>query len=352
MAADDRYATIGCGLWTWQPFVKLTSDSKVLWLNLYTSAAAKRSVPGLWPGTLHGMADDARLTTNAAYNALDELTHAKYACHDGIVRPMVEFDPEHRLARLTMLPDHFEGPHNYQSLSGSWTKFRSLPSCPLRDSHIPLMWWLVSKREPDWARITKPEARTTAERGWNLTRDTWRRTYGTISVPVVPTFQPLSSSDTSTPLQPSLFGGPTETPPNGSQKQNSINPGTLIHDPIHQPWTGSWMGSSTGSGSGSGSGSSFSGDSGSEAGGVENAHEGHVDHLSADVKGLVFGPWGSGARLSLVPGPGEPVAAPEPEPVDYVTEARNAHTGDLKQATADVAASLGIADLLPKNWTT
>ncbi len=180
-SAELRHTSIGCGLWTWKPWISLPAQPRLLWLALYSTASAKRSVPGLWPGTLHGMADEVRLTLNETYGALTELCAGQ--------DPLVVYDEDSRLARLTKLLDVAERAHNDRALYGWWTRFRSLTASPLRDVHVPLLWWLVSSGNVS-----------------DKMREAWNSTFGTIKIPSsVPLFRPPGSNDTSTPEQTCLF---------------------------------------------------------------------------------------------------------------------------------------------------
>lgn len=188
MASSTTRATIvGCSLWLWEPFMSLESgDAQMLWLMLYTSPEAKMSVPGLWIGNVETMSDIIRRSRNATWNALDELVRAG----------LVEFDQRHRIARLLQLPDAHERAHNDKAIYSWWTRFKALPGVPIRDAHVPLLWWMISSQ----GKYTP------------AMEQAWTTTFGTIAVPI--STQPLqrpSSYDTGTPTQPSLFsasGGP------------------------------------------------------------------------------------------------------------------------------------------------
>jgi len=308
--ASERYTPIGCGLWTWKPWIDRGSDARLLWLALYTSSGAKRSVPGLWPGTLHGMADDCRLSLNQTYNALDELIGAK----------LVDFDSEQRLARLTCLPDTHDRAHNGQALSGWWTRFCSLPKCTLRDAHVGLLWTLVSAGRPDFTGKTD-EQKLKLQKGWDSMIGTWRRTFGTIDIPKqLPASSKLSSSDTGTVVQPSLFAPKQILGPDlGSSDFKYSDPPamdqpTMAHGPdqdqdLDLPESGGEGGSG--------------GEGATPDGGPTN---------------LVPGPW----RLQLVP------AEPEPDPTTGTSEAQNEYRREMKRAIAEAAATSGIGWIVPQ----
>ncbi len=304
--ANERYTPIGCGLWSWQPWVARGSDARLLWLALYTSPGSKRSVPGLWPGTLHGMSDDSHLTLNQTYNALDELVAAK----------MVEFDQEHRLARLTALPDAHDRAHNSQALSGWWTRFCSLPKCALRDAAVGVLWWMVAAGRPVLEGRTE-EQKLSLQKGWNKMIATWRNTFGTIDIPkATQSYQPLSSNDTGTKVQPSLFGlNDISMPKAGSNEISHSDPRpmdqpTMPHGP--DPDQDLDLPESGGGGSGEGS-----------ANGRAN---------------VVPGPW----RLQLVP------VEPEPDPGIAAAEAGNERQREMRQVMAEAAGVAGIGWIVPK----
>lgn len=208
---EERYTPMGCALWAWRPFPHLrfrdiAPESKVLWLQLYTDPSAKRSVTGLWPGTLNGMSDVSGLSQNATYTALGDLVEKK----------LVQWDADNWLARLTTLPDALDRAHNAQAISGWWTRFKTLPACALRDSHVPLLWWMVQQGKCEPMMLAR-----------------WKMTFGTITIPTQMTpFQPPGSSDTSTVVQPSLFG-----PRNSIINKNSYTGPPPVDGPSMAPPT-------------------------------------------------------------------------------------------------------------------
>ena len=97
------FTRLGASLWDWEPWTELpTAESRLLWLALYTSAEAKRHVPGLWQGGFGAMSDAARMRTDVVIEALDVL----------IDRYLVEYDRKFKVLRLCELPDTDEYPTN------------------------------------------------------------------------------------------------------------------------------------------------------------------------------------------------------------------------------------------------
>lgn len=263
------------------------SEAFKLWLGLYTSQNAKRSVPGLWPGSLYGMSEDTRLPLNNTFNALGELVEKK----------LVEFDEAHRLARLTQLPDALERAHTQFAIKGWWTRFTSLPACPLRDAHVPLLWWMIQQGKVGQSMV-----------------DMWRMTFGTVAVPVhVPPFQPPGSADTGTEVQPSLFGVRNLSP---KKNNNSDDPPSMGLSMPH---------------------------------GWPHGLDQDQDLDQVSEKG---DPEGGGAiarpHLQLVPNLADP--APDNGLVqsaqDEATRARNERAADMKEAFREAAEAAGVTHLL------
>ncbi len=122
------FTRLGTAIWDWEPFIDLDNNTRVLWLALYTSATAKRNVPGLWHGSVASMADAARMQADDTIQSLDKL----------IDRELAEFDTKLRVLRLTSLPDCGESPTNGKTIHGWWNKFTVMtPACAIRDAHVP-----------------------------------------------------------------------------------------------------------------------------------------------------------------------------------------------------------------------
>jgi hypothetical protein len=187
------FTRLGSSIWDWEPWTELGTCARVLWLALFTSAEAKRHVPGLWQGGIPMMADAAHMSADDVRLALDQL----------LERETVEFDARSRVLRLCHLPDAGEFPSNGKVILGWWTRFKTVPACPVRDAHVRTLQWILD---------------TGAERrGTPLTPDhanAWRTTFGTIQIPA-PRKRGIRRltdlSDTSTSVQPSLFGSPVGT---------------------------------------------------------------------------------------------------------------------------------------------
>lgn len=239
----SAFTRLGSSLWDWEPFTSLDPGPQLLWLALYTSAEAKRIVPGLWQGSITAMADASHKPVDETRCYLDKLLE-----HD-----MVEFDVKLRVLRLTQLPDAGESPANPNVLRGWWRKFTTVPACAVRDAHVPLIRWLMDT----WSRDAgKPVTHGHEE--------AWRETFGRIPVPAPRRrgVRRLVDSDTSTSQQPSLFGtvsGSLLLPPEASSVDNSDAVHKVNHsdnsETVSKP-------SGSGSGIGSGSGSPEEGGSG------------------------------------------------------------------------------------------
>lgn len=186
----STYTRVGAGLWSWDPFVDLPPTARCLWLALYTSHEAKRIVPGLFHGSIRSMGEAAHLPA-------DETLHALEAMRD---REMIEFDPKLRVLRLAMLPDAGESPANGRVIRSWWGRFQTVPACGVRDAHITTLRWIMDA----WSR----------ESGKPVSADhetAWRETFGQVAIPKSRRrgVRSLLDSDTSTALQPSLFGSPS-----------------------------------------------------------------------------------------------------------------------------------------------
>lgn len=189
---DERFTAISCHLLRWKRFRGLPSDSILLWIVLYTGEQAKKTVPGLFTGSVYTMADDSNMQPSEADRALCKL----------IDHGLVQYDLENRIARLTELPDTLDRPTNDRALSGWWTRFRTVPGVPIRDAHVPLLHWLATAEIERLIGIGK-------QQGADAMSRVWRQTFETISVPqTLPRYVSPSSSDTGTTTQPSLFGPP------------------------------------------------------------------------------------------------------------------------------------------------
>lgn len=225
--AETRFTRLGCELFYWAPFVALDDSSQILWLTLYASSAAKRLVPGLWHGGIGTITDATpRWTREKTVRYLDTL----------IERRMVEFDQHSSVLRLTQLPDAGERAHNPQALAGWWSRFLLVPACRVRDAHVNLLRWMLEQ-----GHIS------------DTMREGWVKTFGTVKIPSSDARpQLLSSSDTSTKVQPSLFASPAL--PSESDQQDPGSGAWSAHPCLMDAPT-SGLGSGSGSGLGSGSGS-------------------------------------------------------------------------------------------------
>ncbi len=144
---SSRYTSLGTSLWTWRRWTKLGTDSRLLWLALYTGQSAKRLPPGLFTGSVNVMAEESSMDGDVVRACLDDLRGAN----------LIEWDQERRLVRLTEFPDAHERATNPSHLRGWWNSFRTIEECPLRDSHVTTLRWLLDqgviteKMEEAWA---------------------------------------------------------------------------------------------------------------------------------------------------------------------------------------------------------
>ncbi len=192
------FTRLGSSIWDWEPWTELKALPRILWLALYTSAEAKRHVPGLWHGGVPSMADAARMAPDEVILALDHL----------LERELVEYDPKFRVLRLCELPDAGEYPNNGNVLRSWWTRFKTVPTCPVRDSHVRTIAWICDEGAKRSGKAFTPHH-----------KEAWTETFGTIVVPAPRRrgVKRLADSDTSTQVQPSLF--PSLASGNGSTPQ-------------------------------------------------------------------------------------------------------------------------------------
>ncbi len=184
----SSYTRVGTGLWDWEPFTELDMPARNLCLAIYTSAESKRLPTGLWHGGIATLAEASRMSGDMCVNALDDM----------IKSGLMEYDQQRRVVRMTELPDDGERPTNGKMILGWWTKFKTVPACPIRDAHVATLRWLV-----DQGSVTKDH-----EQAWALT-------FATIKIPVS---RPrgrrglVQEGDQVHPSQGSLFSGPTPNP--------------------------------------------------------------------------------------------------------------------------------------------
>lgn len=193
------FTRLGSTIWDWEPWTELDERARILWLALYTSAEARRNVVGLWHGGIPTMADASRMQPDNVRSALDAL----------LERELVEFDAKSRVLRLCALPDPGEYPHNGNVILSWWTRFKSVPECAVRDSHVRTLQWIME----EGAKKSKRSKENTAHHV-----EAWQKTFGTIVVPLSRRrgVRRLADNDTSTHSQPSLFGEPATNMPAGN----------------------------------------------------------------------------------------------------------------------------------------
>src|SRR5262249_20580901 len=119
-------------LWNWEPMTLLDPTAIKLWLVVYTD---KKYSPGLCNGHLVSIVADAGLPVVDADQALD-----RHMSHD-----LAMYDHRTQVLRLTRFPDAGEFPQSPFVLKGWWSRFLQVPQCPVRDSHVPLLRWVLEK---------------------------------------------------------------------------------------------------------------------------------------------------------------------------------------------------------------
>jgi hypothetical protein len=182
------WSALGIEFWAWTRMKPLPVHARYLWLGLYTSAPARRLVPGLFAGSVNLIAEEVNLDPDQTIDALDKL----------LEHQLIELDRERKLVRFTEFPDAHEAAHNASHVKGWWNRFTTVPACDLRNAHIRALRWLLD------TRIAKMQAEKKTTR---LIEEAWDETFGTIVVPAPRRrgVRRLAESDTSTAVQPSLF---------------------------------------------------------------------------------------------------------------------------------------------------
>lgn len=213
----SAFTRLGSSLWEWEPFTQLEAGPQILWMGLYTTAEAKRVMPGLWHGSITTMADACRKPVDETRIYLDALLDAE----------LVEFDIKLRVLRMTQLPDAGESPPNGNVLRSWWRRFTTVPACAVRDAHVPLVRWMMDT----WSRENgKPISHGHEE--------AWKETFGRVVVPAPRKrgIRRLAESDTSTPLQPSLFSRPETVHQVPAREVHALPEGRSVDnsDSLHQ----------------------------------------------------------------------------------------------------------------------
>ncbi len=183
------FTRLGAGLWDWEPFVALDDSTRILWMALYTTAEAKRHAPGLWHGGIPTMADAAHQSPDVVIDGLGRL----------LDREMVEYDARGRVLRLCLLPDPGEFPSNGHAIRSWWRRFTSVPECGVRDAHIPTLRWIIDTGARLSGKTVTPHHEVA-----------WSETFARVPIPAPRRrgVRQLANSDTTTQVQPSLFGPP------------------------------------------------------------------------------------------------------------------------------------------------
>lgn len=189
MSDDDlklRHTRISPRLWSWQPWVSLDANARVLWLALYTTPEAKRMPAGLWHGGVGALAEAATMGATDVINSLTALLDKR----------LIEYDKTNKVIRLTEMPDRGERPHNGSVLRSWWSSFKTVPQCAVRDAHVPFLAWLAEPFTNDHQRA-------------------WDDTFGTVKAPKGKVGT-RSVTDPTSSVQPDLFsvnsGSPDTVP--------------------------------------------------------------------------------------------------------------------------------------------
>lgn len=154
----SEYTRLGCGLWTWKRWTERSLPARMVYLALYTCAAAKRGIPGLYHGDLGSLQRDASLTVDETVAGLEEL----------VAQNLVEYDKQAHLMRLVELPDSWERPDGGKALRGFWNSFHTFPSCGVRDAHVATIRALVE------------DASSRSEKAAEDLAKAWEVTFGTL----------------------------------------------------------------------------------------------------------------------------------------------------------------------------
>lgn len=198
VSTDGGYTRIGTNLWNWEPFTDLDPTARILWLGLYTSAEAKRVLPGLFHGSITAMADASKLPVDETMKALDRML----ARTDEF--ELVEYDAKHRVLRFTQLPDAGEYPSAPSILQSWWKRFNMVPACQVRDAHVTTLRWIL-ERGAAMAEKNQSKKPTPGH------EQQWASTFATVQIPPPRRrgLRRLVDADTSTSVQPSLFPDPS-----------------------------------------------------------------------------------------------------------------------------------------------
>lgn len=211
------FTRIGAPLWNWEPFTRLDDGPRNLWLALYTTAEAKRIIPGLWHGSIHLMAEASHRTFEGTVKNLDALLDAE----GSFGQPMVEYDDKHRVLRMTELPDAGEYPDSPTILKSWWSRFLLVPACQIRDAHVTQIRWILEQG----AKLVK---KNRTGRPTPAHEEEWAQTFGTIPVPAPRRrgVRRVLDADTGNDVQPSLFGTRSLPSPTPSEASSAISPTT------------------------------------------------------------------------------------------------------------------------------
>ncbi len=200
-----NYTRLGAQIWNWEPWTELPPVARLLWMSLYTSAEARRVVPGLFVGSITAMSEIARLPVDDTLTALDQL----------LEHEMAEYDQKLRVLRLTRLPDCGESPPNPNCVRSWWIRFQTVPACPVRDAHVATLRWTMD----EWSRENGRPVTAAHEAAWTAT-------FAMVAVPAPRRrgVRRLVDHATGTEFQRGLFDPPPPPPPVPSPIEVPISP--------------------------------------------------------------------------------------------------------------------------------
>ena len=124
MSTGPVYRRADPRVWDDDKFLSLSKDGKLLWLHLLTGPQAS-AVPGLILAGVGTLADGMR----------EELPVIRAALAEIVKLRMAEVDEAHRVIRLPNAPRH-NGCESPNGLKGWWSRWQSIPDCPLKFRHV------------------------------------------------------------------------------------------------------------------------------------------------------------------------------------------------------------------------
>lgn len=265
------FTRIGFLFFEWKPIRHLDPTALKVWLTLYIRSI----IPGLWIGDLPDLASQSFLSMEDSLRGLDQL----------LERDLIEFDRDHRVLRLTQLPDVGEWPSAPSILRSWWKTFnKKITACPVRDEHVTTLRWLMEEGAKH-SENNKSKVPSQAH------EEIWAETFATVRTPLSQRrgVRSFGEADMGSEIQPSLFSKASVSEP--TFDVGGTPGGTPAPDPINSNRSGSEGYHLSGTGVGEGAG------------------EGVFSSLSPDPEeggGSGEGVAGGMPRLHLVPMPAEP----------------------------------------------